>query len=327
MTTLDEALDRVRVARTRDELFGAGGADAYRALAKLIHPDRVPPERVREATEAFARLTSMWSAPVLRSHRATYRLGDPAGHDDIADYQQAASDVDVVLKIAHRPSDNDLLRREAQLLRRVVRATDARHRPYLPDLIDKFTYRNEDAAADHAVNVFTAVPGLVSLADVRTAFPGGIDGRDLAWMWRRLLVALGLAHRAGVVHGAVVPEHILIEPDGHGLVLANWCYASGGDPVPAVLRRYWDWYAPEIVARGRPTPGSDIYLATHCMVALLDANAPAALTRFARGCLNSSPAARPDDAWSLLAEFDDVLAQTYGPRRFRPFAWPPTHGR
>jgi hypothetical protein len=89
-----------------------------------------------------------------------------------------------------------------------------------------------------------------------------------------------------------------------------------------MLRRYRDRYAPEIAARGRATPGSDIYLATNCMVALLDANAPAALTQFARGCLLPTPAARPDDAWSLLAELDTVLRQTYGPRRFRPFAWP-----
>jgi serine/threonine protein kinase len=327
MTTLDEAIGRIRVARTRDELFGAGGAREYRALAKLVHPDRVPPERVREATDAFARLGALWSGRagrLLSSRRATYRLGDPAGHDEIADYVHAKSDVDVLLKVAHRPTDNDLLEREATTLRGVIQATDARHRPYLPELRESFTYRDQHTGADRAVNVFTAVPGLVSLADVRAAFPSGLDGRDVAWIWRRLLVALGLAHRAGVLHGAVVPDHILIDSSEHGLVLTNWCYASAGDPIPAVLRRYRDWYAPEIAARARPTFGTDIYLATKCMVALLDANAPAALTQFARGCLLPAATARPDDAWSLLAELDEVLARTYGPRRFR--SWPTTKG-
>ena len=31
-------------------------------------------------------------------------------------------------------------------------------------------------------------------------------------MWRRLLVAVGAAHRAGVIHGAVLPEHVMIHP-------------------------------------------------------------------------------------------------------------------
>ncbi len=31
-------------------------------------------------------------------------------------------------------------------------------------------------------------------------------------MWRRLLVAVGVAHRAGVIHGAILPEHGLYGP-------------------------------------------------------------------------------------------------------------------
>jgi hypothetical protein len=60
------------------------------------------------------------------------------------------------------------------------------------------------------------------------------------------------------------------------------------------------------------------------MVALMGDRAPKALDRFARGCLLTPPAARPGDAWQLLAELDDVLGRIYGPRRFRPFALPAT---
>ena len=187
-------------------------------------------------------------------------------------------------------------------------------------------YRDESTGVDRAVNVLRAEPGLVSLAAVLAACPSGLDGRDVAWIWRRLLVALGVAHRAGVIHGAVVPDHVLIEPTEHGLVLTNWCYAATepGDTVPAVVRRYRGWYAPEILRSAPPTPGSDIYLATECMVALMGDRTPKALDRFARGCRLTPPAARPGDAWQLLAELDDVLGRIYGPRRFRPFALPAT---
>jgi hypothetical protein len=31
---------------------------------------------------------------------------------------------------------------------------------------------------------------------------------------------------------------------------------------------------------------------------------------------------RPQDAWRLLEEFDELLGDLYGPRRFRAFAMP-----
>jgi len=49
------------------------------------------------------------------------------------------------------------------------------------------------------INLIAGLPGFRSLAEVRSAFPAGIDPRDAAWMWRRLLVAVGAAHRAGVI--------------------------------------------------------------------------------------------------------------------------------
>ena len=60
------------------------------------------------------------------------------------------------------------------------------------------------------------------------------------------------------------------------------------------------------------------------MLALMRDRAPGPLRGFARGCLLVAPKARPDDAWDLLAELDDVLGRIYGPRRFRPFALPAT---
>jgi hypothetical protein len=97
-----------------------------------------------------------------------------------------------------------------------------------------------------------------------------------------------------------------------------------GDDADEGARRYRDGYAPEIAARSRPTPGSDISLATRCMVAVMGDHAPAPLVQFARGCWLPAPAARPQDTWQLLAELDNVLGHIYGPRRFRPFALPAT---
>jgi hypothetical protein len=50
--------------------------------------------------------------------------------------------------------------------------------------------------------------------------------------------------------------------------------------------------------------------------------APAPVAALARGCMLASPRGRPQDAWQLLGELDDLLGRLYGPRKFRPFAIP-----
>ena len=49
---------------------------------------------------------------------------------------------------------------------------------------------------------------------------------------------------------------------------------------------------------------------------------PAPIAAFARGCAPASPRHRPDDAWRLLGELDELLGRLYGQRKFRPFAIP-----
>jgi hypothetical protein len=55
------------------------------------------------------------------------------------------------------------------------------------------------------------------------------------------------------------------------------------------------------------------------MLRLLAGQLPGPLGAFAAGCLLVNPRRRPDDAWALLRELDEVLERVYGPRRFRPF--------
>ena len=213
-----------------------------------------------------------------------------------------------------RPGDNDLMAAEAWALRKLWADGDPQHRAYAPKLIESFTHEDTDRVRRTA-NVLQRLDGFVPIADIGRR----VDPRDAAWMWRRLLVALGWAHRAGVVHGAVLPSHILIHPQEHGLVLIDWCYAvAPGSRIPALVSKYRDLYPPEVTAREGASAATDIYLATQSMIRLID-RPPAALQRFADGCCLARPRMRPDDAWQLLAEFDELLEDLYGPRTFRPF--------
>ncbi|GAB3151212.1 hypothetical protein GCM10027290_39950 [Micromonospora sonneratiae] len=320
---LVEALRHVTTARTDEELFGGVAPDRqYRRLVTALHPDRLGTATAADraaATEAFIRVTTRWRARHAVTIVGTYRLGAVVHVGDLTDLYDVGSGR--WLKLPRDPTNNDLMEREATALRTLAERGDPRYLPYVPRLVETFRHRDPATAARRVINVVATAPDLHSLAEVHRAYPNGLDPRDAAWMWRRLLVALGLAHRAGVVHGAVLPDHVLIEPTEHGVVLVDWCYSViGEDTVPALVPAYADWYPPEVPARHRPGPGTDIAMATRCMTYLMGDRIPRALRAFADGCTQRALRARPDDAWRLLGELDDVLERLYGPRVFRPFS-------
>ncbi|MFI0444843.1 molecular chaperone DnaJ [Actinomadura sp. 6N118] len=344
---LDDALARLDRVRTPADLFGADATEAartYRRLARLVHPDATG-GRTRDA---FTRLNALWrtyklndanlnGAATMRTRRHSYRLGGVKAEGDLANLYAASYDGarPAIVKLPRDPRDSDLVEREAVALRQLPEDGDERFRAYVPRLIETFRHRDAATGEQRQVNAMAALDGFHSLADVRAAHPGGVDPRDAAWMWRRLLVALGFAHRAGVLHGAVLPDHVLIHPEKHGLVLVDWCYSVPGcysyadatGRVPAMVDRYAAWYPPEVPARQRASAATDIFMATRCMTELMGGadqagTAPKPMRLFAKGCLLTSQKRRPDDAWKLLDEFDELLERLYGPRRFRPFHMP-----
>ena len=231
---------------------------------------------------------------------------------------------DDVRKVTRRPEDNDLMDREAVALAGLAAGTPAGFGAYFPVLLRTERRPDPRTGAERRANVLAGLPGFVTLGQVRRAYPAGLDPRDAAWMWRRLLSGLGAAHRAGLVHGAVLPEHVLIHPGQHGLVLVDWCYS--GPPGAAAARAGRP--LPELVparSSGRPARrAGHRHLARHPVPDRPDRRAPACARSppSPAAAPLASPRRRPQDAWALLAELDDLLARLYGPRRFRPFAMP-----
>jgi len=312
--TGDEAIALIEAATDPRGLFARDPGHEYRSLARLTHPD-VSRGGARAAA-AFAKLSALWQR--YRAERLPARL---AFSGDIANLYEHDHGL---LKIARHPADNDLLDREAAALARLRSADDKRLLAYAPALIGCQRHQDPDTGAERRANLISRLDGFVTLADVLAAYSRGLDPRDAAWMWRRLLVAVGFAHRTGVIHAAVVPEHVLIHPAEHGLVLVDWCYAitQPGGVAVALPAAYADWYPAEVRSRQAPGLDLDIWLATRCMTHLMGGLAPPRLTRFARGCTLPGPGRRPSDAWQLLRELDAVLERLYGPRTFRPFTMP-----
>ncbi|MFG2136352.1 molecular chaperone DnaJ [Streptomyces sp. NPDC048650] len=333
----DAARAALAAARTPADLFPADDAAAarvHRRLARLLHPDTVPAAERPHAAAEFARLADLWQRraaagrPTLTTRRRTYTLGPALTSGDLAllrtaDYDHDGTRHRALLKIPRAVTDNDLMEREARALNRLARRGEPRHRAYAPRLLETFRHRDADTGAERRVNALVPLEGWHTLAAVRAAHPGGLDPRDAAWMWRRLLTALGWAHRTGLVHGAVLPEHVLIHPAQHGLALVDWCYSTAlGDRVPALVERHRAVYPPEIAGRRPATEATDIHLASRTMDALMGERTPKPMRAFLRGCTLPAEARRPHDAWRLLAELDALLDRLYGPRTFRPFTMP-----
>ncbi|MFC1434076.1 molecular chaperone DnaJ [Streptacidiphilus sp. N1-3] len=351
--SFDEALAAVTNATTPAELFGTDPLAAgrrHRYLVRLLHPDTAPPGRAAEATAACAALNALndartaASAPppdTLTTPHHRYRTGPVQATGDLAVLRRAHAaphrdpytELDVLLKIPRSPADNDLIAREATALTRLARHGDPRFHAYAPTLVETFRYTEtpgpggpgaKGPGAVRQVNALTRLDGFRPLTDLAAAWPEGVDPRDAAWIWRRLLVALGYAHRAGVRHGAVLPEHVLIHPDLHGLVLVDWCYSVSGAPapLPALVERHRDRYPPEVLARESATEATDLYMASLCMAGLMGDRIPLALRAFVVGSTLPEERRRPHDAWRLLTELDDLLDRLYGPRTFRPLHLP-----
>jgi hypothetical protein len=333
MFTTAEALDLVERATSAEALFGPRTTDPaerkqvrrrYHALASVLHPDVVGPRdtRAHAASAELTRLHHEWlrgAIVELRTKTGVYRIGEPFAVGSIANLYEA--DGPHVVKVVRNPALNPLLHGEWLALRALESFTDRNQwlRPFYPRLLDT---SGGVAKGSRAFTVLEPlVDGFVTLADVRRAFPDGLDGRDYAWMHRRLLKALAGAHQIGLVHGAVTAENVLVHPEQHGIVLAGWSFAvESGQRLLATSRTIS--YPPEVQAGEAVTAATDVHMAHTLMIDLLQAGEHRQIT-FARGCTQDRPERRPDAA-DLLGEYDDLLEELYGPRVFRSFALPRT---
>lgn len=345
MTALADLLTLLRTADAPHEVFGLPTAEAeravnrrYRELAALAHPDRHPAEW-ETAAEVF-KLLQAWRAAARRQLAAGVygqaaridvvgRLGRYVGYvppipGDLADlYPVVADGTELLLKVARHPAHNDLLRREATALRQLDDAWRGQPvRAHFPTLVETFVLR-DGSGAERFTNVLRREQGTLTWTAVRRAYPQGVPAADAAWMFNRLLAALGAAHDSGLVHGAIALDHLLIRPDDHNGILLDWCYSASADnpagPWPHAAPPTGAYLPPEAAAGGPLTPAADIYAAAACLQALLGDAAPRPIAALLRACRLPNPHRRPHSAWSVLDDFRAILERLYGPPVFRPF--------
>ena len=316
------------------ELGARSDRKAFRRAARLLHPDTAVANGIdRARANAAFEIVNAWfnhrqtSSPIiLTTRRSSYSLGDVIGTGSLATlYAGKAGDgsqvaVKMFRKPAHAPyadAEKDVLTELAETVKKWTFLDG-----YYPRLVDSFRHKETGGSVQRRVNVLDAfTAGWYTLAQVKASYPQGLDGRDWAWMHRRLVIAVGGIGAAGWVHGAILPENVLINPALHGLVIVGFsCAVRSGSAPRAVVASQRDLYAPEALAKEPLTPATDMFMAHSLMRFMLHPSQRRQLA-FADGCSQTTPGYRPDAA-SVAIEYDELVRELYGPRKFRPFAMP-----
>jgi hypothetical protein len=275
------------------------------------HPDN-PPVTIRGPSDSY-------------TLRHLLAVGDAADIHLTGSASGAEARSTYVLKVSRSPEGDYLLDGERRTLADLRAAAGATtYGKYLPALAESFVM---GGSWSRCVNVFLHEPGFYSLEQVHRQHPA-LDGRHLAWIFKRLLTVLGFCHRRSVLHGAVLPCHVLVHAANHGLQLIGWGQSVRmGRQVHALSARYRSWYPPEVLRQRPAAAATDLFLAARCLVYLAGGDpvrsrvpeaVPAPMRRFFDACLLEGPRMRPDDAWALLEEFDELLERLYGPPKFHP---------
>jgi serine/threonine protein kinase len=330
---------------------------AFRGLAKKYHPDTNPGKEAefRAVSEAYEVLLDTTSRTrydkgglikpfSLKTKGGTFRIEELAKSGDIADiYKGVRTDVSAnnptAFKIVKHARDNDFLENEAAVLKvlfPVDKEEDGKRR-YLPRYWESL--KLVDGGMHRQVNIFPWLSNFYTLQEVREAFAGKLQMEHGVWMFNRILEGLDYVHKKGYVHGALIPEHIVVfssgeekHPYNHGAKLIDWAYAAKiGETIKAISPDWEAFYPPEILRKKPITPSTDLYMAAKCAMYVLGGDVsndsmpshiPSYLTRFLKGCVLKNQFQRPIDAWELHEELTAHMRENYGPKKYVRFDMP-----
>lgn len=289
------------------ERYAVKAADYRRTLddyVGAVGPDIVTLENAR--FRVLERIATGHSSDVWRAERAT-RLSER-----------------VIIKILRDPADEPLLRNEQAVLLELAnsnaKGTDF-FAAFLPQRVG-FGRGSGAHAGDRSSAVFREPAGFShTLAGVQRAYPGGIDARHLVWVWRRSLELLGWLHLSGFVHGAVLPEHLLINARDHAVRLVGYsCAGRPGTPLAAVSPKDRALYPEALLNGGELSALADRTMLARVLLQAWGGNplraGDAIPVELANLLEREASGAGTLDAWALSEEVSAAAKHCFGAPKF-----------
>lgn len=169
--------------------------------------------------------------------------------------------------------------------------------------------------------------------EVRQAYPQGIPPRASIWIWRRILEVLSFIHASGMVHGAILPPHLLIQENDHGVRLVGYsCAGRNGEKLRTVTPDSESFYPQPEKSSLTLTAPLDLAMSARCMAALLGgdpattslpAEVPGPLADLVQRIALMKPNGSPsEDAWTLREKLGKIAKEVFGPPQFMPIVMP-----
>lgn len=296
----------------------------YAKYAILCHPDSVDHILAAETFKLLSqkkdeRLNGKFTTITAKS--GTYEVREnPTFKGDIADFY-VTRDGTKLLKVGRSAKSKDLFNNEYKVLKTLNtdETRDSKMATYYHFIDGAFTI--SEGGIDRSCHVFNHDPALFSLVQVHEKYPN-LDPRHWAWMFKRLLVSLAWTHKQGYVHGAVLPEHILVNRDTHGAKLIGWSHAVKiGEVITSIPGGKKAQYPQRVLDKQPATPEIDLYMAGELGKWMLGnhldmGNDSMIPIRSYLRTFSLPKSKLPGGAWDFHVILDELLQRMYGKPKF-----------
>ena len=304
-----------------------------------VDPTAVSVARFREALQE-------WNDPARHGYTRWCTLG--GGHwaprtliargeiSDVYSAERARLPTErVLLKVLRSEDDAPLFEHEWEVLEALQRST-APGADTLSARVPQPVARGVIQAGPHTGSramVLRWPSGFVhTLEDARRVYPDGVDPQVAIWLWRRMLETLTFVHQSGFVHGALLPQHVLLQRNEHGALLVGYSCADAPEArLRALCTRYQEFYPEELVRSERLSAAADLRMSARCIAWVLGGDAargevpagvPRPLAGLIRRIASEAPESSLEAAWTLRGRVGEVGRAAFGSPSFHPLVMP-----
>ena len=295
----------------------------------------------------FREAFRVWNSPSSYQFPSWVSIGENhwaidkcIGQGDISDVyagQRARWPTELVIVKVLRDRQNTALFDNEWKSLQVLHNSDAPGADTFTTFIPQPIACGDTTSGSHAgkrVNIFRWATGFYHTFDeVLLAYPHGIPPRASIWVWRRILEVLSFLHSSGMVHGAVLPTHLLVQENEHGVRLVGYSAAGRfGEKLQTISPRFESFYPQTTRSLLTLTAQLDITMSARCMVALLggnpkDGSLPATVPERLAGIVKRIALANPTssvnaDAWAIREELGEIATEIFGSPQFIPIVMP-----
>jgi serine/threonine protein kinase len=235
---------------------------------------------------------------------------------------------DFIVKITCKEEYDYRVRREARVLMELKLPDDETQRPFLPTFIECFK------TSDQRNGIIFKKRNTYDMFEINDMMPQGVPTEHLVWILKRILKTCQYFHHEGVLHGAINPGHILIEPDQHTIQLVDWTHSVTKPSETGEKYRSFSliFNPPEVKDNEKFSRSSDLYSVGKVMVFIAGGNMETLkmpehvhtkLKVFISWFISNNIKQRPGSAGEALKYLDMVVNNIFGKDRiFVPFILP-----